>query len=103
MHTLGEDIFDTLFHIKVRQPISLTFAIDYSGSMSDEIASVKERVIQLVTSTKESTNEPSDYVLTLFSDPGECHRTKLYVIFIPRFSELNGKTIEHEAISLLGH
>jgi hypothetical protein len=42
LHTLGEDIFDTLFHIKVRQPISLTFAIDYSGSMSGEIAEVKE-------------------------------------------------------------
>ena len=72
MHTLGEDIFDTLFHIKVRQPISLTFAIDYSGSMSGDIADVKEHVIQLVTSTIGSTNEPADYVLTLFSDPGEC-------------------------------
>jgi hypothetical protein len=72
LHTLGEDIFDTLFHIKVRQPISLTFAIDYSGSMSGEIAEVKEHVIQLVTSTIGSTNEPADYILTLFSDPGEC-------------------------------
>jgi hypothetical protein len=71
LHTLGEDIFDTLFHIKVRQPISLTFAIDYSGSMSGEIAEVKEHVIQLVTSTIGSTNEPADYILTLFSDPGE--------------------------------
>lgn len=69
LHTLGEDIFDTLFHVKVRQPISLTFAIDYSGSMSNEIAGVKEHVIQLVTSTIGSTNEPSDYVLTLFNDP----------------------------------
>ena len=72
MHTLGEDIFDTLFHIKVRQPISLTFAIDYSGSMSDDIASVKESLIQLVTSIIGTTNEPADYVLALFNDPGKC-------------------------------
>jgi len=72
LHTLGEEIFDKLFHIKVRQPISLTFAIDYSGSMSDDIASVKEYLIQLVTSITGTTNEPADYVLTLFNDPGKC-------------------------------
>jgi hypothetical protein len=35
-----------------------------------EIEAVKEEIIQLVTSTKGSENEPSDYVLSLFSDPG---------------------------------
>ena len=70
VHLLGEKTFTSLFNIKQRQQVSLSFAVDYSGSMSGEIKAVKEEIIQLVTSTIGSENEPSDYVLSLFNDPG---------------------------------
>ena len=70
VHLLGDKTFTSLFNIKRRQQVSLSFALDYSGSMAGEIEAVKEEIIQLVTSTKGSENEPADYVLSLFSDPG---------------------------------
>ncbi|CAG2202385.1 unnamed protein product [Mytilus edulis] len=66
---LGNETFDLLFHIKQRRKVSLAFAVDYSGSMGREIAAVKEKIIQIVTSTLGSENEPANYVLSLFSDP----------------------------------
>jgi hypothetical protein len=39
--------------------------------MTDEIDAVKEKVIKLLTDTVGSTNEPADYVLSLFHDPGK--------------------------------
>ena len=38
--------------------------------MADEIRAVREKIIQIVTSTIGSDNEPADYVLSLFNDPG---------------------------------
>lgn len=64
-------MFKTVFQIKQRTQVSLSFAVDFSGSMSGEIAAVKEQIIQLVTSTIGSNNEPADYVLSLFNDPGK--------------------------------
>ncbi|CAC5380923.1 unnamed protein product [Mytilus coruscus] len=66
---LGNKTFDEIFHIKTRKDLSLAFVIDYSGSMKEEIAAVKERTIQHVTATIGSDNEPADYVLSLFNDP----------------------------------
>ncbi|VDH95009.1 Hypothetical predicted protein [Mytilus galloprovincialis] len=66
---LGNETFDLLFHIKQRRKVSLSFAVDYSGSMASEIAAVKEKIIQIVTSTQGSENEPANYVLSLFNDP----------------------------------
>lgn len=68
---MGHDTFDSMFNVFKKIPISLAFAVDYSGSMSAEIEGVKEQIIQLVYSTMNSENEPSDYVLSLFNDPGE--------------------------------
>jgi hypothetical protein len=67
---LGNNTFDSIFHVKQRQQISLSFAVDYSGSMTEEIEAVREKIIQIVTSTIGSDNEPADYVLSLFNDPG---------------------------------
>jgi hypothetical protein len=39
--------------------------------MGGEIQAVKEKIIQIVTSTIGSDSEPADYVLSLFSDPGK--------------------------------
>ncbi|XP_063413566.1 von Willebrand factor A domain-containing protein 7-like [Mytilus trossulus] len=66
---LGGKTFDEIFHIKTRKDLSLAFVIDYSGSMKEEIAAVKEQITQLVTATIGSDNEPADYVLSLFNDP----------------------------------
>ena len=68
---LGEELFDSLFHVKVKANISLAIAIDYTNSMTDDIDAVKENVIKLLTDTAGSTNEPADYVLSLFHDPGK--------------------------------
>jgi len=78
---LGEDIFDTLFHVKARLNVSLAFAIDYTGSMTNEISAVKEYVIKLLTSTISSRYEPTDYVLSLFHDPGiHCFITQVFIV-----------------------
>ncbi|XP_071138743.1 von Willebrand factor A domain-containing protein 7-like [Mytilus edulis] len=69
LQQLGNETFDLLFHITQRRQTSLSFVVDYSGSMGQEIASVKEKIIQIVTSTLGSANEPVNYVLSLFNDP----------------------------------
>lgn len=67
---LGDELFRDILNIRRRKKVSLAFAVDYTGSMSDEIAAVKDEIIQFVTSTIGSDNEPADYVLSLFNDPG---------------------------------
>jgi len=39
--------------------------------MAGEIRAVREKIIQIVTSTIGSDSEPADYVLSLFNDPGK--------------------------------
>ncbi|VDI23038.1 Hypothetical predicted protein [Mytilus galloprovincialis] len=75
---LGSKTFDELFHIKTRKDLSLAFVIDYSGSMGADIAAVKERIIQHVTATIGSDNEPADYVLSLFNDPVTMNRAFVF-------------------------
>ncbi|XP_052077823.1 uncharacterized protein LOC127715706 isoform X7 [Mytilus californianus] len=66
---LGSKTFDEIFNIKTGKAVSLAFVVDFSGSMKEEIAAVREQIFQYVTSTIGSDNEPADYVLSLFSDP----------------------------------
>ncbi|XP_076117600.1 uncharacterized protein LOC143085245 isoform X1 [Mytilus galloprovincialis] len=75
---LGVKTFDEIFHIKTRKDLSLAFVIDYSGSMKEEIAAVKEQITQLVTATIGSDNEPADYVLSLFNDPVTLNEAFVY-------------------------
>ena len=75
---LGNDTFDSIFHIKQRAQISLSFAVDYSGSMAGEIRAVREKIIQFVTSTIGSDNEPADYVLSLFNDPASLNKAYVF-------------------------
>ncbi|XP_052083724.1 von Willebrand factor A domain-containing protein 7-like [Mytilus californianus] len=78
LNILGDDLFKSLFEIKQRTQVSLSFAVDFSGSMGGEIAAVKEQIIQLVTSTIGSNNEPADYVLSLFNDPASLNEAFVY-------------------------
>ena len=64
--------------MKVKANISLAIAIDYTSSMTDDIDAVKENVIELLTNTVGSTNEPADYVLSLFHDPGKMYFDEFY-------------------------
>ncbi|XP_063438527.1 von Willebrand factor A domain-containing protein 7-like [Mytilus trossulus] len=75
---LGNELFDLLFHIKQRRKVSLSFAVDYSGSMASEIAATKNTIIELVTSTLGSDNEPANYVLSLFNDPASLNKAYVF-------------------------
>lgn len=50
---------------------SFGFAIDVTGSMGDEIDAVIKGCIEIVTTVRGTDNEPADYVLATFSDPGK--------------------------------
>ncbi|KAK3083716.1 hypothetical protein FSP39_001940 [Pinctada imbricata] len=58
-----------LFHKEQFSKSSLTFCIDTTGSMKDEINAVISKSIDIVSSSQGSANEPTDYVLTTFNDP----------------------------------
>jgi subtilisin-like proprotein convertase family protein len=49
---------------------TLAFAIDTTGSMTDEIAGVKLQAMQIVDSRLGTELEPANYVLMPFNDPG---------------------------------
>lgn len=70
INELTNEVFGTLFQLHRREKGSLGFAIDVTGSMSDEIAEVKKYCIDYITTIRGTTNEPTDYILTTFSDPG---------------------------------
>ncbi|XP_052084581.1 uncharacterized protein LOC127721817 [Mytilus californianus] len=69
LYTIGPTLFEDVFHVKRRKDMTLAMAIDYTGSMADDIDAVKTKVIELLTNTVGSSNEPADYVLSLFHDP----------------------------------
>lgn len=94
VHLLGEKTFTSLFNIKQRQQVSLSFAVDYSGSMSGEIKAVKEEIIQLVTSTIGSENEPSDYVLSLFNDPANLNKAFIYTDGLEMINKISSVVVD---------
>lgn len=46
------------------------FVIDTTGSMSDDIAEARSVVNKLIDSKKGTQDEPSEYILVPFNDPG---------------------------------
>jgi len=50
---------------------TLCFVVDTTGSMSEEIAAVRDTAIRLTRQGSESTMRPSDYLLAPFNDPGK--------------------------------
>ena len=72
MKAVGEAIFKEIFHIKTKDKAkngSITFVVDVTGSMGDDIQAVKEATTKIVLSLG-PVNKPADYVLVTFSDPG---------------------------------
>lgn len=49
---------------------SLTFVIDVTGSMSNDIKEAKRATKKIVIEAKDSQFVPENYVLVTFSDPG---------------------------------
>lgn len=48
----------------------LCFVIDTTGSMSDEIEEARSVVYQIIDAYKGTQDEPSEYILVPFNDPG---------------------------------
>ncbi len=48
----------------------VAFVIDTTGSMHDDIDVVKEVVLQIINGKKGTQDEPSEYILVPFNDPG---------------------------------
>lgn len=46
------------------------FVIDTTGSMSDDIDEARAVVYELIDSKKGTQDEPSEYILVPFNDPG---------------------------------
>lgn len=49
----------------------LCFVIDTTGSMSDDIAQARKIVHDIIDNKKGTQDEPSEYILVPFNDPGK--------------------------------
>lgn len=49
----------------------LAFVIDTTGSMSDDIAEAQRVAFNIIDTKKGTQDEPSEYILVPFNDPGE--------------------------------
>lgn len=70
---VGPDVFRDIFGIHSREEIvktSLTFVIDVTGSISDDIEKVKIATKNILHEAKDSNFVPRKYVLVTFSDQG---------------------------------
>lgn len=70
---LGIYLTKEVFQIKSKKEImdySITFVIDVTGSMSDNIASVIQGATTFVEQIRQSERIPEKYILVTFSDPG---------------------------------
>lgn len=54
----------------IARPSAVCFVIDTTGSMSDDIASARETVNEIIDSKRGTQDEPSEYILVPFNDPG---------------------------------
>ncbi|KAK6317578.1 hypothetical protein J4Q44_G00129780 [Coregonus suidteri] len=69
----------------------LCFVIDTTGSMSDDIATVKKTTAFIIDSKRGTPNEPSAYILVPFNDPdfGPLMRTTEPDVFKAQINALN--------------
>ena len=47
------------------------FVFDTTGSMADDIEAARDKVNKIIDSKKGTQDEPSEYILVPFNDPGE--------------------------------
>lgn len=53
------------------------FVIDTTGSMYNDIVEARKLVYEIIDSKKGTQDEPSEYILVPFNDPGKVHSTKI--------------------------
>uniref|UniRef100_A0A8C5H930 von Willebrand factor A domain-containing protein 7-like n=1 Tax=Gouania willdenowi TaxID=441366 RepID=A0A8C5H930_GOUWI len=77
----------------VSQSSALSFVIDTTGSMADDIAAVKETSFSIIDSRRGTAEEPSVYILVPFHDPefGPVIRTTDPDTFKAHINELTAK------------
>lgn len=75
---------------------SLTFVIDVTGSMSNDIKEAKRATKKIVIEAKDSQFVPENYVLVTFSDPGVYQTLDLLLsLFHNRPSVLSNLRVPH--------
>lgn len=73
LELIGPEVFRDIFGIRLREEIvkaSLTFVIDVSDSMGDDIVNVQIATKKIFNEAKDSQFVPEKYILVTFSDPG---------------------------------
>lgn len=73
MSLIGAEAFRDVFGLRTREDVvktSLTFVIDVTGSMGDDIEAVIAATQNIVNEAKDSDFVPENYILVTFSDPG---------------------------------
>ncbi|KAH0630490.1 hypothetical protein JD844_013552 [Phrynosoma platyrhinos] len=63
---VGEDIFRKFFNL---EGYSLTFVIDTTSSMTEDIAQVKEKCMEILQNFSDLPDTPFNYILVPFNDP----------------------------------
>lgn len=58
----------------IARSVVLAFVIDTTGSMVDDIEEAKRVTYNIIDSKKGTQDEPSEYILVPFNDPGECSK-----------------------------
>ncbi|XP_061427588.1 von Willebrand factor A domain-containing protein 7-like [Lethenteron reissneri] len=66
LEELGEKVFMQLFNLERH---SLVYVVDVTGSMSNDIALVRDKTKEMVLKVANKTEAPETYVLVTFSDP----------------------------------
>uniref|UniRef100_UPI00398F7363 von Willebrand factor A domain-containing protein 7-like n=1 Tax=Pristiophorus japonicus TaxID=55135 RepID=UPI00398F7363 len=67
-NTVGDEAFLKFLHVNT--PTGLSFVVDTTGSMANDIEAAKQRTINIVTNRRRSNDVPSFYILVPFNDPG---------------------------------
>ncbi|MBN3304681.1 VWA7 protein, partial [Amia calva] len=66
-NAVGDDLF--LRFLNLQSPSALSFVIDTTGSMSNDIEGAKNRAFSIIDSKRGTPDEPSTYILVPFNDP----------------------------------
>ncbi|KAL3836670.1 hypothetical protein ACJMK2_022092 [Sinanodonta woodiana] len=65
---LGDEVFQDV--LQLRPGASLVFVIDTTGSMGKDLAAVQQKTQEIVRETYHTVNQPYNYILVTFNDPG---------------------------------
>ncbi|XP_067831468.1 von Willebrand factor A domain-containing protein 7-like [Heptranchias perlo] len=94
-HDIREAVGDEFFlkFLNIASPSGLSFVIDTTGSMKDDIEAAKQRTINIVKGKQRTKDAPSFYLLVPFNDPdfGPVYKTSDPEQFIERLRLLTAE------------